>query len=301
MERLYLYAGLLALLLGLGTAAAARLRTRRILSRLDAMLQSAQDGTFRERSFDESRLSALEGRMARYLAENAVTARAAAAEKDRIQALISDISHQTKTPVANLLPYAQLLSEQPLPEGCRQYADALASQAEKLQFLVDALVKTSRLEAGIIAVRPVRQPVRTLLEQAAAPVRPKAGEKGMAIFLPETGAEARFDRKWTAEALGNLLDNAVKYAPPHTGITVTVQSYELFCRIDVADLGPGIAPEEQNRIFQRFYRAPAAAETEGVGIGLYLAREIAAAQSGYLRVRSKPGQGSVFSLFLPRA
>ena len=93
----------------------------------------------------------------------------------------------------------------------------------------------------------------------------------------------------------------MKYAPPHTGITVTVQSYELFCRIDVADLGPGIAPEEQNRIFQRFYRAPAAAETEGVGIGLYLAREIAAAQSGYLRVRSKPGQGSVFSLFLPRA
>lgn len=265
------------------------------------MLQDAIDGTFSEQAFDESRLSALEARMMRYLSECAVSSKNLLTEKETIKALISDISHQTKTPIANILLYAQLLSEHELPEVCRPCVEALSSQAEKLNFLIGALVKTSRLETGIIRVKPELCGVEALLQQAAEPVLPKAEAKGITLSLPEADAKARFDPKWTAEAVGNLLDNAVKYAPEGSEITVTVRPYELFCRIDVQDQGIGILPEEQSRIFQRFYRSPAVADREGVGIGLYLTREILAAQGGYIKVQSEPGQGSTFSVFLPQA
>lgn len=278
-----------------------RLAVLRTVNRLDRMLQDAIDGTFSEQAFDESRLSALEARMMRYLSECAVSSKNLLTEKETIKALISDISHQTKTPIANILLYAQLLSEHELPEVCRPCVEALSSQAEKLNFLIGALVKTSRLETGIIRVKPELCGVEALLQQAAEPVLPKAEAKGITLSLPEADAKARFDPKWTAEAVGNLLDNAVKYAPEGSEITVTVRPYELFCRIDVQDQGIGILPEEQSRIFQRFYRSPAVADREGVGIGLYLTREILAAQGGFIKVQSEPGQGSTFSVFLPQA
>ena len=83
-------------------------------------------------------------------------------------------------------------------------------------------------------------------------------------------------------------------------MTVSVTPYELFCRIDVADTGPGIPEDEQGRIFERFYRSPTVRDAQGVGLGLYLAREIAAANGGYIKVTSRPGNGSTFSLFLPK-
>ena len=111
---------------------------------------------------------------------------------------------------------------------------------------------------------------------------------------------AVFDPKWTEEALCNLLDNAVKYTPAGGAVTVEVKNYELFSAIRVSDTGPGIPEGEQAKIFGRFYRAPGAYQTEGVGIGLYLTRQIAEKQGGYVKVESAPGKGSVFSLFLPR-
>ena len=249
----------LALLAAAGIALWTHLRSRRMLDTLDRMLDDAIRGDFQESLYDESRLSALETRMAHYLSSNTVSARNLAAEKDAIKTLIGDISHQTKTPIANLLLYAQLLEEQDLPPESRAYVSALEGQAEKLRFLIDALVKTSRLELS-----------------------------------------ARFDPKWTTEALYNLVDNAVKYTPTGGSVTLRAVGYELFCRIDVTDTGPGIPEAEQAKIFQRFYRSPAVSGEEGVGIGLYLARQIAAGQGGYLKVTSRPGEGSTFSLFLPR-
>ena len=108
-----------------------------------------------------------------------------------------------------------------------------------------------------------------------------------------------FDPKWTAEAVCNLLDNAVKYTPPGGSVTVDTVAYEMFCCVRVSDTGPGIPEEEQAKIFQRFYRAPSAHDQEGVGVGLYLAREIARGQGGYLKVKSPEDGGAVFSLFLP--
>ena len=138
------------------------------------------------------------------------------------------------------------------------------------------------------------------LEEAVAQFAPGAAEKGLTLTLEPTGAAARFDPKWTGEAVCNLLDNGVKYTPAGGRITVSVTLYELFCRIDVTDTGPGLAEEEQAKVFQRFYRSPAVQDQAGVGIGLYLVRQIAAGQGGYVRVDSAPGAGSTFSLFLPR-
>ena len=273
---------------------------RRTLRRLGDMLDRAIAGNFAEERFDETELSALETRMARYLSANAVSARSLAEEKDAIKTLIADISHQTKTPIANLLLYAQLLGEQELPPESRTYASALERQAEKLRFLIDALVKTSRLETGVFAMTPKRHGIQQLLDAALSQAAPRAAAKGLALAAEPTDLTARFDLKWTAEALYNLVDNAVKYTPAGGSVTLSAQLLDSFCRVDVTDTGPGIPEGEQARIFRRFYRSPAASEEEGVGIGLYLTRQIAAGQGGYCKVTSRPGEGSTFSLYLPR-
>ena len=277
-----------------------RWNTARTIRQLDDMLTAAMDGSFLEKTFDESRLSALESRLARYLAASTLSERNVQEQKDQISALISDISHQTKTPVANLQLYAQLLSEQPLTPQGKECAAAVSAQAEKLQTLIEALVKTSRLETGILALHPQLGEITPVVERAAAQYAPKAVEQGIALALGPHSGSAVFDPKWTEEAVCNLLDNALKYTPSGGTVTVEVKNYELFSAIRVSDTGPGIPEAEQAKIFGRFYRAPGAYQAEGVGIGLYLTRQIAEKQGGYVKLKSTPGKGSTFSLYIPR-
>lgn len=295
------YIAIAAVILAVAAALWERWRTRRLLKRLNHMLDEAIRGDYTERDFDESLLSAVETRLAHYLSASSLSARNVQEEKDKIKALIADISHQTKTPIANVLLYTQLLAEQDLPPESRACVKALAGQAEKLQSLIEALVKTSRLETGILAFHPAAAPLAPMLESAVAQFAPKAAEKGLVLTLVPTDATAVFDAKWTAEAVCNLLDNAVKYTPAGGSIIVQAIAYEMFCRVNVTDTGPGIPEEEQSKIFQRFYRSTAAHEAEGVGIGLYLARQIAEGQGGYIKVASRPGKGAKFSLYLPRS
>ena len=289
-----------ALLVALAVVAVDRWRTARTIRRLDDMLTAAINGNFSEETFDESRLSALESRLGRYLAASTLSERNVREQKDQISALISDISHQTKTPVANLQLYAQLLSEQPLTPQGKDCAAAISTQAEKLQTLIEALVKTSRLETGILTLHPQSGNISPVVERAAAQYAPRAAEKGIALTIGQISGAAVFDPKWTEEALCNLLDNAVKYTPSGGTVTVEVKNYELFSAIRVTDTGPGISEAEQAKIFGRFYRASGAWQTEGVGIGLYLTRQIAEKQGGYVKVESMPGMGSTFLLYIPR-
>lgn len=279
------------------------LDARRTVRRLDRMLSTAIDGGFGEESFDESAPSALESRMARFLNGSARSLRGVQRQRESIQRLLSDISHQTKTPLANLRLYSSLLMEEELTPRQREQAQVILQQSEKLSFLIETLVKLSRLETDVLAVTPKSQPLSPLLERAASQAKAAAERKGIALQLhlqQQAEMKALYDLRWTAEALGNLLDNAVKYTPPGGCIQVSATQYELFCRIDVRDNGVGIAEEEQAQIFGRFYRGRQVREQEGLGIGLYLAREIAQKQGGYLKLSSRPGQGSTFSLYLPR-
>lgn len=294
-----LWLAVAAVLCAVGVVVYDRCRTKATLRRLDDMLDAAIRGDFTEDSFDESMLSAVETRLAQYLATSAMAADNLAAEKDKLKVLIGDISHQTKTPISNLLLYTQLLQEQPLPPQSAGLLAALCTQTEKLHFLIEALVKVSRLESGVLAVCPQDAPLQPVLDRALAQVRPRAAAKNIVLNAPKTDLRAALDEKWTAEALFNVLDNAIKYTPAGGRVTVRTAAYDLFCRVDVCDTGPGIPEAEQAKIFGRFYRAPAVHDAEGVGIGLYLARQILAEQGGYLKVSSVLGQGSVFSLFLP--
>lgn len=273
-------------------------KTKKIIKNLGAMLDAAMNGTFTETMFNESELSALETRFVHYLSAAESSAANVALEKDRITSLIADISHQTKTPITNLLLYSELLLEEELPDAAMTNARALYHQSSKLRFLIDSLVKLSRLENGIIALSEQPAKLQPMLERIAEQYAAKAEEKGLSLHLFDTDASAVFDPKWTAEALANIVDNAVKYTE-QGAITVSVKKYELFARIDIKDSGIGIPESEQAKIFSRFYRSERVKNQEGVGIGLYLARQIISGEGGYIRVAPNSGGGSIFSVFLP--
>lgn len=275
-------------------------KTKRIMKTFNQMLDCAIDGSFTETAFNESLLSAVESRLNRYLTASAVSARNLASEKEKIKELLADISHQTKTPVSNILLYAQLLEEQSLPEESMTCVVALRGQAEKLNFLIASLVKLSRLEIGVFTLHPVSNAIAPMLEEAVDQFAPKAAQKKIRLTMNATDARAVFDYKWTTEALCNLLDNAVKYTPSGGRIQLSVEEYDLFCRIDVMDTGIGISEAEQAKVFSRFYRSQTVGEQDGAGIGLYLTRQILAGQGGYIKVASVLDKGSVFSMFLLR-
>lgn len=300
MEWILFAAAGAALLTGLAVAGYTRWQSRKLLDSLEDMLRAATEGEFTESAFDETRMSRLETELAHYLSASAMSARNVEREKEKIKTLIADISHQTKTPIANLLLYSELLAEEELTQMAREKLAALHGQTEKLQFLIEALVKLSRLENGIIRLRPEDHAVLHLFERVREQYEAKAQQKGLSLTVQETELHAVFDPEWTAEALANLADNAVKYTKSGE-IALSAVAYEMFVRIDVRDTGMGIAEEEQGKIFSRFYRSQSTGESsDGVGIGLYLTREIVSGEGGYLRVQSAVGKGSLFSMYLPR-
>lgn len=275
-------------------------RTEQTMDKIEQMLGAAINGEFSEDTFDETRMSALETKFAHYLSASAVSAQNIAAEKGKVETLIADISHQTKTPIANLLLYSELLAEENLPESIRGNVEALHAQTEKLHFLIQSLVKLSRLENGILTVNPRPEPLQPMLRNIYEQFTAKAEEKGLFLRLEATTASAVYDPRWTAEALCNLVENAIKYTE-HGGVTISAAAYEMFVRIDISDTGIGIAEADQTKIFSRFYRSENTRDNDGVGIGLYLAREIISGEGGYIKLASAKSQGSVFSVFLPRS
>ncbi len=186
-----------------------RRKIRKTMEEIERMLDAAMTGSFSETNFDESQLSALETKFAHYLSTAEASSQNIAQEKDKIKALIADISHQTKTPIANLLLYSELLMEETLPASAKANVEALYKQSEKLRFLIDSLVKLSRLENGIISLSPQQSALQPLLESVVEQYTAKASEKGLSLRLQDTDAFAVFDFKWTAEALANIVDNAI--------------------------------------------------------------------------------------------
>lgn len=292
--------GTAVMLLSLFYGLIERYKTRRTLKRLNRMLDLAIDGNFSENVFDESLLSSVEGRFHRYLTASAISARNLNEEKEMIKELLSDLSHQTKTPISNILLYAQLLEEQELPAAGVACVIPLRGQAEKLSALIDSLIKLSRLETGVFTLHPALTAVFPMLEAAMLQFVPKAAEKRISLTAEPTDASAVFDSKWTTEALCNLVDNAIKYTPDGGMVQISVREYEQFCRIDITDSGMGISEAERSKVFSRFYRSPSVGEQDGAGIGLYLARQILIGQGGYIKVSQAPGGGSIFSMFLSR-
>ena len=223
-------------------------------------------------------------------------------ERRELQTLVSDISHQVKTPVANLKMVTDTLLAKPVTEQERRdFLQGIRSQTDKLEFLVQSMGKASRLETGAITLEKKDVPLLDTLAQAMSGIVYGAEQKGISVEVQcPDDLRVSHDSKWTAEALFNLLDNAVKYTPAGGKISVSVERWEMYVKLDVTDTGKGIPESRQAAIFRRFYREEEVHDQPGVGIGLYLAREIVTRQGGYIQVASKPGRGSTFSVFLPR-
>ena len=228
------------------------------------------------------------------------------ASRRRIQELITEIAHQMRTPLANGGTYLELLEgelserrgageecagEASVPDPMPLYLEALRSSQEKLRFLTEEFIRISRLENNIIRIRKEERDIAGTIEAALAQARPRAKEKGVEILeeLPG-GLDCPHDPGWLGEALWNVLDNTVKYSLEGGHIWVGVSRGELYLTIRVADEGIGIDEGEEALVFRRFYRGRRAASQEGLGVGLYLAREITARHGGFMEIqRRDPG------------
>lgn len=222
------------------------------------------------------------------------------AEKQAMQELVSDISHQVKTPIANLKMYNTTMMGRKLPpEKEKEFLLIMGTQIDKLDFLMQSMIKMSRLETGVIALNIKLATVYDTIALALGSIVLPAEKKNIEVTVScDSSLKVPHDKKWTGEALFNILDNAVKYAGQGSKISVDVAKWEMYTEIDITDTGKGIREHHIAQIFRRFYREEEVHNIEGVGIGLYLCREIISQQGGYIKVKSEVNKGSTFSVFL---
>lgn len=221
-------------------------------------------------------------------------------EKNEIKSLISDIAHQLKTPLTNMKIYSEFLQYENLLEEDRiEFNKVIMLSLDKLCFLVESMIKMSRLESSIINLHKRPSEINESILSAITQLYKKAQLKNIKIeFSPKENIKLNYDKKWTTEAIFNIIENAIKYSHKDSTIFINVEKYEIFTRIDIKDEGIGISEEEIPKIFRRFYRGSNVLNEEGIGIGLYLSREIVTKQGGYIKVKSYKN-GSIFSIFLP--
>ena len=274
---------------------------RQTFDEVDHMLDQAIQGHFDFATIaGETRQGKLCHKVKRLIQKLQADAEESAVEKSNVQGIISDISHQMKTPLASICMYTSLLMEENLtPKETQEFLLRTKNSANRLQWMMDTLFKMSRLETGAIALSPEYFSLRHTLLTSSSAVQGGLSSKQMRIALHDfEDMELKHDPKWTAEAIGNVLENAIKYAPEKTSIDIAVQPLSLYVRIDITDHGEGIPSEEWNDVFKRFYRGKNVKGKEGAGLGLYLTSLILSKQGGYIMVNSDPGESCTFSVFL---
>ena len=221
-------------------------------------------------------------------------------EKEQIKSLVSNMSHQLKTPLANLSLYGEIFGQgEALPERKAEFADKMQRQIEKLNWIVGSLSKMVKLEQNIDEFEVKDTQIRQTILDAIDAVYEKIEKKEIHLNLGTFEDRALYhNRKWTVEVFVNLLENAIKYTDKAGPISIHVKTYELYTEIQFLDSGRGIHREELTDIFKRFYRSPEVENMEGSGIGLYLSNLILEKEKGYITVASEYGKGSCFSVFL---
>lgn len=243
-------------------------------------------------------------------------------EKESTKSLVTDLSHQLKTPVAAMGTSLEVLRQEDLTEEeRREFTERCLKQEERLKDLLGALINISRLESGMIELKFTEARLMDTVAAAVSRIYPVALAKNISVSVDAaeelSGVVIRQDPKWLSEALLNVLENAVKYSPENTEIQIRISELVTFLRVEIEDEGIGIPKNERHRIFQRFYRGGEASvqEQPGSGVGLYLTRRIVEAHGGMIRAadavknvrnadRSRKKQenrgGTTFIIQLPR-
>lgn len=273
----------------------------RLCITIDRMMDGVKEAPH---SFEkETLLSRVEHKLSRLFAMMQERKKALDDEKQALQEVISDISHQVKTPMANLKMLSSTLMKNGLLEEQRtQFLQTMGGQLDKLDFLLSAIIKMSRMEIGTLTFTKRMTPIYDTIAEALGVVFLSADKKKMCIEVDcDEGLYLPHDKKWTAEALFNILDNAVKYTPAGGRVLIHATKMKMYLKVTVKDTGRGIAEQYHSQIFKRFFREREVHSIEGIGIGLYLARKIITMQGGYVMVQSSPGAGAVFSVYLPNS
>lgn len=221
-------------------------------------------------------------------------------EKKQVKSLVSNMSHQLKTPLANISLYTEILSKGEItPEQKVIFSEKMQRQVDKLSWIVESLSKMIKLEQNIDGFEGKVTGIKQTILDAVDTIYEKLEKKKINFTLePFEDILLYHNRKWTTEVIVNLLENAVKYTDGGGAISIRVKSYDLYTGIQISDNGRGIRQEEMNDIFKRFYRSPEVENIEGSGIGLYLSNLILEKEKGYMTVDSEYGKGSCFSVFL---
>lgn len=279
--------------------------------KLDEILESFQQGSMDgggcggsdKLDIGETRESRVVSQLRRILSSARAKEQQAVADRNQTMELISDLSHQFKTPLANIVMNMEILRDSALDEDRRkEFLEHTRSQADKMQWLMADLLKASRLENGMIRFPAGNNGIKETIARALGAVYAQASAKNIELVVEEfRDFELYHNPKWTAEAMSNILENAIKYSPQNSRIRITLFRLDLYTKITIADEGIGIPEGEYHLIFKRFYRGREVEQQEGSGLGLYLAQLILQCEGGYITVSSKAGQGSRFSLFLLNA
>ena len=268
---------------------------------IDRMLDEILDGEpVSQSDIREGEISALAAKAKRIQEKVDSGIIRAEEEKEQVKSLISNMSHQLKTPLAGLMMYREMLEDEGLDvETRRRFLEKMKGQSEKIDWILQSLFKMVNLEQGAVVFEAEALPVRDTILDAVTASLDKADRREIEILTePFEDRILWHNRKWTAEVLVNLLENAVKYTEPGGRITISVRPMEMYTEIAVSDTGRGIRQEELTEIFKRFYRSRDVENIEGSGIGLYLSRLILEHEKGYITAASVPGEGSTFSVFL---
>ena len=268
---------------------------------IDRMLDEILDGEpISQSDIREGEISVLASKAKRVKEKVDLGISTAEEEKEQVKSLISNMSHQLKTPLAGLMMYREMLEDENLDEETRKrFLGKMKGQSEKIDWILKSLFKMVNLEQGAVVFEAEALPVRDTILDAVTAVLDRADQRNIRILTePFEDRLLWHNRKWTAEVLVNLLENGVKYTEPGGCITISVNPMEMYTEIAVRDTGRGIRKEELNEIFKRFYRSRDVENIEGSGIGLYLSRLILEQEKGYMTAESELGEGSKFSVFL---
>ncbi|NBI63981.1 sensor histidine kinase [Clostridiales bacterium] len=276
-------------------------RNTRAWRRLNEMLERLIEGQpLEDVSFEERELSLISNQLKTISDKLAVEVGRANQEKEQVKQLISNISHQLKTPLANVMMYEELLESRDLTEEQKTiFTQKLRNQTEKIDWLLRSLFKMTKLEQNAMEFQIREASIRETVRAAVRAVYEKASQKGIEIRADALDdVRLLHDPKWTSEIFENLLENAIKYTMGPGSVRLSLEQLENYSVIHVADNGRGIPEHELPHVFERFYRGKEAEGMEGSGIGLYLSKLILEQEKGYMTVKSQMGQGSIFSVFL---
>ena len=248
----------------------------------------------------ETRESRIVSQLSRILNDARHKEYQAVEDKEQVMELLSDLAHQFKTPLANIVMDMEILQGSEIEKDKRnEFLSHAQKQADKLQWLMADLLKASRLENGMIRFEAENIGIKETIARSVSAVYAQASAKNIELIVEEFKDFCLYHNpKWTAEAMANILENAVKYSPEYSSIRISLTRMDIYTKITISDEGIGISESEYNSVFKRFYRGSKVEQQEGSGLGLYLAQLILQCEKGYITVSSKVGQGSSFSLFL---